>query len=125
MLQRRERWMYRLLEELVQQHGKNDATRQGAHQRPWLELLDPSSANYLSTTTVKYAKVDMYHYQMAASLRDILWEYWRQFYHEGIFSPVVTWWNRTYSEPLIPAVKWDAEQSLLVKANNIPTRSYN
>jgi lipase maturation factor 1 len=94
MLQRRERWLYALLENVLSQQ-----------EGPWMDLLDPSAVEYLKATRVRFARVDMYHYEMAAPL----WEILRK-YLEG--RELVQWWNRTRREPLLETLAWNAEERL-------------
>jgi len=91
MLQRRESWMYELIRKML----LIDATK--SIEQPWLELLDPSSANLLQHIPMKYAKVDMYRYRMA----DTLWEIARNWFR-GF---EVIWWNRDFEEILIKPVQ--------------------
>lgn len=112
MLQRRETWLYRLLERLL------ESNQTASTDRPWHDLLDSSSAKYLKQNgPMRYAKVDMYLYRMAAPLSNILQQYWNHYLEKAksleIASPQVMWWNRTYSEPLIPVVRWDPQQKLV------------
>ena len=99
MLQRREKWLYHLLTKLL----LADETH-----RPWLNLLDSESARYLREMFYEqgqapaYVKVDMYRYRMAASLGTRL-----------LSSEPMAWWNRTFTESLIPIVKWDSERQTL------------
>ena len=113
MLQQRERWLYELLGKLL-----NSSTR-GENERPWLHLLDSSSVQYLNSKqdTLRYAKVDMYHYEMAAPLWQILKDYYYYYYYyylERREEPVV-WWTRSYHEPLIPPVAWDSTTNGLTR----------
>jgi hypothetical protein len=88
----------------------------------WLDLLDSSSAsilreNYANGRTPALAKVDMYHYRMASPLGEILKDYtYGWFSVNGYSNYNVTWWNRTYEEPLIPVVEFDPYQKRLVEA---------
>jgi hypothetical protein len=65
-------------------------------------LLDTRSANMLRNgyekhgKTPAYAKVEMYHYQMAASLWELLPQHFTR--------DKIQWWNRTYEESLVPVV---------------------
>eukprot|EP00934_Nitzschia_sp_Nitz4_P003419 Nitzschia sp. Nitz4//scaffold216_size36101//23908//25674//NITZ4_007783-RA/size36101-processed-gene-0.5-mRNA-1//1//CDS//3329542200//3409//frame0 len=108
MLHGRETWMFALLTKLLDKDVK---------ERPWLALLDSSSANLLRGNyeskfmTPLYAKVDMYHYRMAAPLWEIL--------PNWIAGEPVIWWNRTLEEVLIPPVRQDKERQRLVLAEDI------
>ena len=97
-LERREFWLYKLLERLLE-GGRTSQNK----PRPWLNLLEGSSANMLLTKyyqnghAPRFAKVEMYHYHMAGSLSNILYREWE----EG----GATWWNRRFEETLIPPVR--------------------
>ena len=102
MLQQRESWLYILLEKIL-----NDTPDQ--NERPWLNLLDSSSVRYLDSEQgkLRYTKVDMYHYQMAAPLWQILRDYWDR-------NEPTVWWKRSYQEPLIRPLVWDSGRLLAV-----------
>ena len=118
-LQRRETWMFALLVKLLQQEqeGHDDPLNDNDNQvqRPWLHLLDASSRELL---VKKYqngqgpvvAKVDMYRYRMKAPLWTLLWEAMPS------MQTTITWWERTYKEPLIPPVQYDTTLQRLVRA---------
>ena len=95
-LQRRETWLYRLLEKILE---KDFGT-----PKPWLDLLDTSTSSFLQSTyydhakAPRYAKVDMYHYRMAAPLHDILYERWST-------GKEVLWWERAFEESLVPTLE--------------------
>jgi hypothetical protein len=89
MLQSRERWVFELLRKILLM---NDAGRMGK-DKPWLALLDPSSADWLMLNPVKYAKVDMYRYRMA----DPIWRIVVKF----LMQEEVIWWSRDFEENLI------------------------
>ena len=103
-LQRREKWLYTLLEKILGKVGD---------ERPWLDLLDTPSASLLQRSYSlgngpQFAKVDMYHYQMAAPM-------WSLFF--DIFGArEVAWWRRTFKESLIPPVQLDSSSHRLVAA---------
>lgn len=105
MLHRRETWMFALLSKLLDKKPSS---------RPWLSLLDTTSADVLRDNyeskfmTPLYAKVDMYRYQMAAPLWEIMPKYFA--------GEDVTWWNRTFEEVLIPPVQRDDKRQRLVLA---------
>ena len=92
------------------------------HKPSWWNLLDSTSVQYLEqlTTPLKYVKVDMYQYQMAAPL----WEILRQYYNNHINihdsnNEEVVWWKRTYKESLIKPVQWDTSNNRLVWASHL------
>ena len=93
MLQRRERWVFELLRKILLM---NDADQTGK-DKPWLSLLDPSSADWLKLNPVKYAKIDMYHYRMA----NPIWRIAVKF----LMQEDVVWWTRTFEENLIPPLE--------------------
>jgi hypothetical protein len=104
MLQGREAWLLSLVSKLLDANAK---------ERPWLDLLDRTSASMLRKNYEKkfqtplYAKVDMYHYTMAAPLWQILPEYL-----EG--KQNIVWWEREFEEVLIPPVRIDQEGQRLL-----------
>lgn len=57
-----------------------------------------------------YAKVDMYHYQMAAPLWEILPRYLKG-------QSDIVWWNRTFEDVLIPPVELNVERQRLVQVD--------
>ncbi|KAL7561879.1 hypothetical protein ACA910_014254 [Epithemia clementina (nom. ined.)] len=97
-LHRREYWLYKLLEKLLEPN-------KAKQPRPWLNLLDRSSAAMLESNyyekgrAPRFARVEMYHYQMAGPLGHILYNQWAN----GIRNSTI-WWNRTFEEALIPPV---------------------
>jgi hypothetical protein len=107
MLQGREVWLFSLIAKLM------DKT---ADERPWLDLLDVTSSKMLRENyehkfmTPIHGKVDMYHYEMAAPLWEILTRYLRG-------EQDVVWWNRTFEEVLIPPVEVDQQQQRLKLVN--------
>ena len=66
-------------------------------ENPWLALLDDSSVDLLQNNSVRFAKVDMYHYTMADPLWTIASKWLR--------GDEVIWWNRTFEEVLIRPVQ--------------------
>jgi len=98
MLRYREDWLYGLLAKIVQPLTQS-------HRRPWLALLDRTTADYLWSEyyakglAPKSIRVDMYRYRMAKSLWGILWDY--------VMGRDVVWWTREYEEALVPPVVWD------------------
>ena len=88
MLQRRESWMFELIQKMLVDGASDD--------RPWLTLLDPGSAELLRNGPVKYAKVDMYRYSMANPIWTIAGMWLR--------GEEVEWWTRKFEEILIPPV---------------------
>jgi hypothetical protein len=107
-LQRREKWVYTLLEKILAGNDDDDEVS----SRPWLALLDSTSAAMLKEgyeqnhASPRYAKVDMYRYQMAAPLWNLISDLMR--------GREVTWWKRTYKESLIPPVQLDARKRLVL-----------
>ena len=96
--------MFDLISKLLDKESSN---------RPWLALLDASSAallerNYKDQTPPKYAKVEMFHYQMAAPLWKLLPKYF--------LGVEVVWWNRTFEEQLIKPITFDTERKQLTVA---------
>ena len=87
MLQQRERWLYAFLEKLL------------AGDELALSLLDSTAraAFVGKLRPPKFAKVDMYHYTMAAPLWELAPRWLR--------GETVTWWKREYEEKLIPPVR--------------------
>lgn len=102
-LQRREQWLYHLVAKLL-----IPTTNTSTDPRPWLDLLDRNTTHFLQTSyyekreAPRYAKVDMYRYEMAAPLSRFLTS-----------TEKLPWWNRTFSENLIPVVQWDPAQKRL------------
>ena len=103
MLRGRETWMFALLSKILNERLKN---------RPWLDLLDDSSADVLRRNyndkllTPVSAKVDIYQYKMAAPLWKLVQDY--------LAGNEVVWWERTLEETLIPPVRRDPERQRLV-----------
>ena len=100
MLHGRERWMFELLRKVVLMSSSDDENQslpEHEDKRPWLALLDPSSADWLRSNTVKYAKVDMYRYRMA----DPLWVIARKW----LMRKDLVWWKRDFEEILIPPIE--------------------
>lgn len=99
-LQRRERWLFKLVRGLL--------SAKDASQRPWLRLFDRSTQkflneNYYSKALLpRYVKADMYHYQMAGPLWQIIYRLCVE--ERGS----VAWWNRSYKEVLIRPVSIDS-----------------
>uniref|UniRef100_A0A7S1FVU6 Lipase maturation factor n=1 Tax=Corethron hystrix TaxID=216773 RepID=A0A7S1FVU6_9STRA len=144
MLQQREQWVYQLLLQMLKtgdeylmrsakekererrhdfiedQNGNNlDLTANKTLLSPplFLNLLDSSAAIHFPPVRKigpKYAKVDMYHYKMAASLWDILrrkanrWPYWVSKVKKGeAYKEIpedIQWWKRKFEQVLIPPV---------------------
>ena len=91
MLRGREQWLYAFLAKLLD----GDALARS--------LLAPASrddAARLGGGADARAKVDMYHYEMRAPLWDLAGEALRE-----LGAAPVVWWNRTFTEVLIPPVK--------------------
>jgi hypothetical protein len=95
MLQRRERWVFELLRKILL---VSDGGRLGK-DKPWLALLDASSADWLKLNPVKYAKIDMYQYRMADPIWIIAGKFLRQ--------EEVIWWTRDFEENLIRPLEID------------------
>lgn len=94
-LRQRESWLYILLAKIL---DADDTI-----EKPWLNLLDKSAADFLGSAyeaSPRYAKVDMWHYDMAQPL-------WRIVPRWVSGQGVVVWWNRTFEESLIPPVELD------------------
>lgn len=119
-LRERESWLYDLLFRLLQ--PSDHAT--GITPRPWLALLDARTAMHLETkyynngNSPRYAKVDMYHYRMAAPLWTLLAEYCARILKAATGSSQhedepVLWWERRFEENLIPPVMIDSGSSTL------------
>jgi hypothetical protein len=99
----------------------NAQLHENSPQRPWLDLFDISTTEFLRTNYEEYskvpmyAKVDMYHYQMAAPLWEILPLYFlKSLSSEN--SGRGLWWNRTFEENLIPIVVLDQKSQRLQRA---------
>ena len=91
MLRGREQWLYAFLAKLLD----GDALARS--------LLAPASrddAARLGGGADALAKVDMYRYEMRAPLWDLAGEALRE-----LGAAPVVWWNRTFTEALIPPVK--------------------
>lgn len=71
-------------------------------ERPWLALLDRTSADLLKENQIKYAKVDMYRYRMANPLWTITGQWLK--------GEEVIWWKREYKEKLIPPIQMNEGQ---------------
>ena len=94
MLEGREAWMFSFFQKLLEK---------GNHiERPWLDILDPSSATllrekYMNEKVPRYIKVDMYRYRMAKPI----WKLMREIIVQKSAIDVA-WWKRNLEEPLIP-----------------------
>lgn len=92
MLQQRESWLFTFLEKLL------------AGDELAISLLDSDASRAIFTEqgtsrakrTPKYAKVDMWHYEMNAPLWELAPKWLR--------GETVKWWRRDYEQPLIPEV---------------------
>lgn len=92
MLERREKWLYSLVRKLLQRDELAlSLLDRSAAEGPGFHLRDVPTAP-------KYARVDMYRYEMSQPL-------WRLLPMALGRSGPVVWWNATYKEPLIPAVQ--------------------
>ncbi len=133
-LNRRETWLYHLLEKILEENPQDSHTNTVTgidhwwgkmnQQRlcPWLDLLDDTSRAMLEQRgSPLYAKVDMYRYKMAAPLWVLLPKYLRGLlemkYDGKTGSTNVQWWNRYYEEPLLPAIAFDHQRGGLAWAN--------
>ncbi len=135
-LNRRETWLYHLLEKILDKKDQNDdegkelsavvnwwARPNQQRLRPWLDLLDHSSREMLEQRgSPMYVKVDMYRYEMADPLWVLLPKYFRGLWvgmnnDEKTDSANIQWWKRYYEEPLLPVITFDQEQRQLVRAN--------
>ncbi|VEU37182.1 unnamed protein product [Pseudo-nitzschia multistriata] len=119
-LNRREKWLYILLLKILGMEGSKQPTTKTKPTPPWLNLLDPVSVELLKQRGPPlYAKVDMYHYEMAAPLWKIASEYFN-----GVFSDSskdggykIQWWNRYFKENLVPVVTVDGKRDQLYLAS--------
>ncbi len=141
-LNRRESWLYHLLAKMLggesasmrnsNNKGDSDKTMENFYSnwwvansrrsKPWLELLDHTSRELLKQRgSPSYAKVDMYRYEMAAPLWDLLPRYfyllWGNMVGADSSGAAIPWWIRHYEEPLLPVVAFDFQQGQLVRAN--------
>lgn len=99
MLQRREQWLYALLAKLL------------AADTRALSLLDPSArVAFEGSPPPRFAKVDMWHYRMAAPLWELAPRWWRR--------EEVTWWRRSFEEQLVPPVERQPATGRLMRAMN-------
>ena len=115
MLNGRERWVYELLRKILlmsssSSEDENQSLPEHDDKQPWLALLDPSSADWLRSNTVKYAKVDMYRYKMA----DPLWVIARKW----LMRKEVVWWTRDLEEILVSPI--EIFRGSLVYAHKFP-----
>ena len=101
MLQQRERWVFSLIQHILADDLQSE--------RPWLDLLDYSTREYLQKGPIIYAKVEMYHYKMSSSLWTIILQQLR-----GLD---VVWWERNFEETLIRPVQLQYPSNSLVYAN--------
>ena len=103
MLRQREGWLVPFVAKLLRADGGAlSLLAAGAADGPAFRSSPDGKAR-----APTYAKVDMYHYEMAAPLWEIVWAYWR--------GERPAWWRRTYEEPLVPVVRLD-EGGELVRA---------
>jgi len=133
-LNQRETWLYNLLAKLLEEDEDDSSSdesesllssspassstkphQRGRSKKPWLDLLDPASAEMLRRRgPPTHAKVDMYRYQMAAPLWTILYEIIT--FKSGANG--VRWWNRYFEQNLIPIVTLHQERKQLMRAGN-------
>jgi hypothetical protein len=103
MLQNRESWVYNLLAKILDGEQSTD-------ERPWLQLLDTTSTQYLIKsyqsieTRPRFAKVDMCEYRMTGSLWNIIFAI--------VTGESVEWWERKFEESLIPPVQLSSSNRL-------------
>ena len=103
MLRQREGWLVPFVAKLLRADGGAlSLLAAGAADGPAFRSSPDGKAR-----APTYAKVDMYHYEMAAPLWEIVGAYWR--------GERPAWWRRTYEEPLVPVVRLD-EGGELVRA---------
>ena len=89
MLEQREAWLKTLLRQMLQ------------GSRTPHPLLDASSAHKLAAAgRPRFARVDMYRYEMAAPLWELLARWWA-----APAGTPLTWWVRSYEERLIPPME--------------------
>ena len=130
-LRQRESWLFNLLFKILEKPertSKSDTLATPAtydleysyHDRPWLALLDTTTRRYLQETYYEngraplYAKVDMYHYRMAASLWSILGKKLRiVFPAEDSTKEKVAWWKRHFEENLIAPLELSSDGTRL------------
>lgn len=97
MLRSRETWLYSLLEKILR-----------GEKGRWLNLLDKSGEIIIfGGDRIKYAKVDMFHYRMEASLLDLMKRETKD----------LVWWKRTFEENLVPIILFDNTTDSLRLAN--------
>lgn len=102
-LKNRESWLYNLLAKILDHESP-------VEERPWLQLLDRTSSEFLiesyqsNKSRPMLAKVDMYEYRMAASLWSILATFTK--------GESVVWWKRQLEESLIPPVQLNSDKRL-------------
>ena len=103
-LQQRERWVFSLVRSILDMEGVSGSV---ARPRPWLQLMDRTSRDFLTNNyygkgvAPKFVKADMYRYEMAAPL-------WEIIYKQAWEGEKVTWWKRTFREDLIRPVTLQA-----------------
>ena len=90
MLEHREDWLFNLVRQMLQGSKLSHP------------LLDASSAAKLAAKgrRPRYARVDMYRYQMAAPLWELLAQWWA-----APAGTPITWWVRMYEDRLIPPME--------------------
>ena len=90
MLQRKENWMFRLVQKLLLEDSRNA-------DLSWHSLLDSTARSHLKKHPVNYVKADMYHYEMKQPLWEALPGWLR--------GEDVIWWKRSFEETLIRPVQ--------------------
>ena len=111
-LQRRERWVLALLIEILEDNNTGNSLQL---DRPWLALLDDSGVKHFMLTP-KYAKVDMFRYEMAAPLWFLMKQGCWQMINKGIGNIEIVWWQRNFEEVLIAPLSLRSETKNLVYA---------
>ena len=97
MLRSRETWLCSLLEKVLR-----------GEKGRWLNLLDKSAeAVIFGGDRIKYAKCDMYHYQMEGSLLELVKREKKN----------LVWWKRKFEEPLVPIIVFDNATASLRRAD--------
>ena len=97
MLRSRETWLYSLLEKVLR-----------GEKGRFLKLLDKSAETVIfGDDIIKYAKVDMYHYQMEGSLLELMAREKKD----------LVWWKRNFEEPLVPIIVFDNATSSIRRAD--------
>ena len=117
-LNTREVWLYSFLAKLlVGHHGALGLMHPSAAKGPgFMRKVEKRRGAKPRHVAPKYAKVEMYHYQMAAPLHTILAQRVRRWWYGSRAGPAPVWWTRTYEAELIPPVMFDQPTGQLVHA---------